>query len=68
VGDAGPETTSKSSGKTPDSSKGGAENGALDLNLQIVIEAWPKLSEHRRIVIVGIAKAGTNAATEYPKN
>jgi hypothetical protein len=39
------------------SSTGGAENGALEPRLAMVIDAWPMLSEHRRLIIVGIAKA-----------
>jgi integrase len=64
VGDTGPETTSKSSGKTPFPSSGGAENGALDPRLATVIDSWPRLSEHRRLIIVGIAKAVAEPAAE----
>jgi hypothetical protein len=56
VGDTGSETTPKPSGKTSVSPTGGAENGALDPNLTIVISAWPLLSKQSRLIIVGLAR------------
>jgi hypothetical protein len=56
VGDAGPETTPKSSGNAPISSTGDAKNGALDSGLALVIKAWPILNSNTRSLIVGVAR------------
>jgi hypothetical protein len=68
MGDAGPETTAKSSGKTPFVSTSGAENGALEPRLVMVIDAWPMLSEHCRLIIVGLVQSVAVAAAENQKN
>jgi hypothetical protein len=62
MGDAGPETTPKSSGQSLVASTGGAENGALAPGLAIVIDAWPELNSQSREIIVGIARKATEAA------
>jgi hypothetical protein len=67
MGDAGPETTPKSSKKTAVSTMGGAENGALDPDLVLVIEAWPAVDPQCRariVIIVRRAVAEAAAASQ----
>jgi hypothetical protein len=56
VGDAGPETTPKSSDKMQVSATGGAENGARDSGLSLVIEAWSAVDPQSRANILGIIR------------
>ena len=67
VAEEGLERPAKSSEKTIAGANGGAENGALDPGLAIVIDAWPVLAPHCRSIIVGMArKAIEKAAAELP--
>lgn len=62
MGDEGLETIPASSGKTSDLSGGGAESGALDPGLAVVIDAWPALGPHRQSIIVGMARKASDRA------
>jgi len=66
VGDTRLEPQPELSGKTHNSSNGGAESGALDPDLAVVIDAWPMLSVQCRSKILGLArKALGNGAKRH---
>ena len=56
MGDTGLETLADRSADMNGSAQGGAESGALDRELAIVIDAWAVLSAHSRSIIFGIAR------------
>ena len=56
MGDTGPATTEKSSGKSPLSFSGAAESAAVDAELAIVIDAWESLAPDLKSAIVAIVR------------
>jgi hypothetical protein len=60
MGDTGPATTTKSSGKTLSGMSGAAESAALDADLAIVVGAWPLLGAHAKSIIIGMARKSAN--------
>ena len=63
----GTEHQSVSSGKTMVSSSGAAESAAVDVELAIVVGAWPLLTAHSRSIVLGIArKSAVRNQSELP--
>lgn len=67
MGDEGFETTPKSSRKTRNSQKRAAKSGAVPdeqqntdaiRDLQMVIDAWPRLKTHLKAAIIALVKSG----------
>jgi len=52
----GTEQQSESSGNTPVPSMGGAESGAVDPELSILLDLWPRLPLLIRALIVEVAR------------
>lgn len=65
--DEGLDPQSKSSEKTDESARGGAESGALDPELSVVVGAWGKLTDRSKAVIIDMARrAIAKAANTIP--
>lgn len=62
MGGEGLATTAKSPGKTRRSSQGGAESGAVDPDLAIVVDAWATLPARARAKIVGLVRESIEKA------
>ena len=62
VGDTGPATTAKSSGK-PLIEHGGAAKSAADDEVAAIVDAWPLLGKHSRSIIIGMARKAVANST-----